>query len=509
MKTIEYLGNDRPRSPIRNIVRRIPGARYSRWLVGHIHRRLKNEVRMITYAVRNGYVQALVRRSLPMHVRSHQAVVDWKTRLPLITRYEDLLSWMDSRGIQYIKGTFVIYLPPQQGLSDVLGDWIHLYPPNAGFKLHKDIGTPYKARYVPARRVAWLAEKFVGTPFDQVSVANYLYHKGLGPRLYDLVTLDANGTKLTAFVVEHINGGQPAKDDYDLFKQQLEDVTRSNELKLMCDIEPAGAPLVDFAPPDCGGNLVKAEDTTYSKALYVDFQNFSLNKPEQIVKRYVLDAQADLRFGRPFVFRRGCDVYQSVPSVTRWGRRNTQQRWQMIMRLMNESGVDFEGRLVLDIGCNGGMMIAQALTSGASWCLGWDLPHVAKHAKNLLSSLGYTRFDIAGAQLTSSSSLKPDIPVHLLPYLNNSIVFYLSVHEYFGFISELADLPWRVLVYEGHEYETLDTLKEDLKPLAALCAYQIAATGVISDGDSSARPLAVLVRQGPKAVKSPNNNDGL
>ena len=72
--------------------------------------------------------------------------------------------------------------------------------------------------------------------------------------------------------------------------------------------------------------------------------------------------------------------------------------------MLAESGLAVSERLVLDVGCNAGMMLAAALADGASWGVGWDLPEVSQRAEALLLALGYSRFDLIGARSARGTS---------------------------------------------------------------------------------------------------------
>jgi hypothetical protein len=152
------------------------------------------------------------------------------------------------------------------------------------------------------------------------------------------------------------------------------------------------------------------------------------------------------------------------------------------------------GRVVLDVGCNAGMMLAGTLSEGAAWGLGWDMPHVAARARQLLLTLGYTRFDVTGGELSRETRLVDAIPDHLTGRLDGSVVLYLAIRHHVGFVRGLAEVPWSTLIYEGGEEESVATLPEHLAELDELCDYSVAAAIDFRDSETGSRPLAVLVR---------------
>lgn len=144
-------------------------------------------------------------------------------------------------------------------------------------------------------------------------------------------------------------------------------------------------------------------------------------------------------------------IYQTIPGVRIAARRNSIIRWEKISKLLADIDIDVKNRLVLDICCNTGVMLSMALSDGALWALGWDLPQVAEVAMQLQRSLGFSRIDMIGASLTTNYSILADIDVRFHPFLDEAVVFYLAAYAHIGLISELATMPWRILVFEGHE----------------------------------------------------------
>jgi hypothetical protein len=218
--------------------------------------------------------------------------------------------------------------------------------------------------------------------------------------------------------------------------------------------------------------------------------------PDAAVQR-VLDrpTRERLHFGREHLLRGRRYLYQSVPGAGESGRRDTRRRWVRISEELGRAGISVEDRLVLDVGCNAGMMLAEALEDGAAWGLGWDMPDIAAIGRRLLAALGFTRYELFGASLSPDYRLADDVPEHLVTHLDGSIVFYLAIRHHVGFVADLAELPWSALVYEGSELETTEGLEETLAPLRERCEFRIASAFAHRDGEGRSRPLAVLVRQ--------------
>ena len=225
-------------------------------------------------------------------------------------------------------------------------------------------------------------------------------------------------------------------------------------------------------------------------------ERFTPMRPGDAVQRVLDRSTRDrLHFGREHVLRGGRYLYQSVPGAGESGRRDTVRRWHRISQELRRAGISVDDRLVLDVGCNSGMLLAEALDAGAAWALGWDLPDIASIGSKLLDAMGFTRFDLFGRSLSPDYRLADDVPEHLTARLDGSILFYLAIRHHVGFVADLADLPWTALVYEGSEFETAEELPETLAPLSARCDFEITAAYDYRDSEGGSRPLAVLVRQ--------------
>jgi hypothetical protein len=301
----------------------------------------------------------------------------------------------------------------------------------------------------------------------RVLAGNLLHQDGLGPRVYDAVRL-AGDPGLEGYVVAH-------EPDEAAIPPGAEAAARLARLMgdgaLMADaaVPGPGAPgLARFRAPD-GGALV----------------------------RRMLDGETagTLHFGRERRLGPRRYLYQSIPTTGDAGRRDSARRWREITRLLGESGVTLEDRLVLDVGCNAGMMLAAALADGAAWGLGWDLPDVCDTARTLQASLGATRLDLTGAEMSPEYALRPGVPPHLEERLGGCIVLYLAIRHHIGFVSDLGEIPWRALVYEGGETESVGRLDDALAPLREQVALRVAAAIDFRDGEGLSRPLAVLVRE--------------
>ena len=386
----------------------------------------------------------------------------------------DLEKVLKGHGIDYVKCRNTLYIPPQCSLVSLFGEIVSLYPDNAGFKI--------------LRNSENLSE--LNLLMDKIIVANYLYLKRITPRLYDLVELRVEDTSFIVFVVQHVNGDVPTNSERLSFMESLKKLIEARELLIDSNVELR--PQENFQYLGYNGDVLKSKE---DKQLYcLDFQNFTVAKPKMLIQNVVTEGKDQLLFGGKRFLRGDKYVYQSIPSVGAYGKRDVEVRWKTIKRLLNEVNINLDNRLVLDIGCNAGMMLSQALADGAYWGLGWDRPLVVEHSQRLLMALGYTRFDLKGVELTRDYNLLNDIQTRFISRLDESVIFYLAVRLYFDFMPVFGRIPWKVMIYEGHKGEKQTDLSNDLRELYKMCPFSIASSTEYNDGDSHSRALAVLIR---------------
>jgi hypothetical protein len=176
------------------------------------------------------------------------------------------------------------------------------------------------------------------------------------------------------------------------------------------------------------------------------------------------------------------------------GKRNVEKRVEALLDLMHTAGVSVENRLVLDIGCNIGMMMAQYLKLGALWCHGWDQESIVPHTEKLLYALGCTRFSTTGGEITQSIDLRNNLASHLKPHLKGCVLSYLAIRGHVNWLDALKDIPWAFMIYEGHEGETNEQSLRYLEEFNKNVPFRIAAHGEYADGDSERRTVAVLIK---------------
>lgn len=338
---------------------------------------VSGEIRYFVHAVLSGKLKAKVtssrwsaalsRQSIPHRVVSADA-----------GSLDELRKWLESRGIRFLEGGWTFYLPPQEAMGSCFGFLEDEYPPGAGLKILKNLQGPDRAKYTkhsqhPAPGVA-IMRSLTPSPAALIRTANYLYRKGLGIRIHDIIGLICRGRNLTCYVVEHVDGKVVKEEDYGTFMDRMQEVLDEGDLTTAharVDI------IEDLMPPDCNSNLrLRSAD---GRPLYVDFQGFLFRNEDRMIERVFLEAGPHLRF----------DLEE-----TGKGRDPV---WETYRRMLDRAGCRLDGRLVMEIGCSRAFVAYEALAAGASWVLGWYSPLVRRRMERLLLTLGATRFDMFDA----------------------------------------------------------------------------------------------------------------
>jgi hypothetical protein len=390
--------------------------------------------------------------------------------------------------LPYSEGGHTVYLPPPALEKTPFKAIKDAYPPGVGLKIARNPGDADSSEYLHGREHGTFERSLTHGHPHLTLVANLLHVKGLGPRLYDLLELRCGDQVWTAYVIEHVNGREPTLSECEAGIKGIRDLENQGLIKLL---NPGGYDHQDLQPPLCGGNAWMDERGNFR---YVDFQAFLLSDYGSYLERIAIDASKETHFGDVSLLRGGRHLYQSIPAIDLPYRRNIDARFAVIDRLMERAGVSVRDRLVLDIGCNIGMMMGQYLKAGAKWCHGWDLPRVTEHCERLLFALGCTRFSTTGCEITRSRPLLEDLPDFLRPSLESCAISYLAIRGHVGWLDALAAIPWSLLIYEGHENEGEEDFQGHLDQLRTLANVRLKGTDTYVDGDSDPRRVAVLLR---------------
>jgi hypothetical protein len=405
---------------------------------------------------------------------------------------QQIKAWCNARKLQFFEGGDAIYLPPQTWRATPLGSVLPGYPANAGLKISQQAGNA-DASYVPAGAGRSVAQKLTFPHRLQTLTFNYMHLKGVAPRLYDLIEIrDGSKVVWTAYIVEHLETAPLESADCASMVSTLQSLEQNGPLKL---VSGAGWSGIDFEQPNCNGNLIR--DAASGRVLYVDVHNFILEGYGAHLRGLAETVIEPSHFGARRGFlggKRGSFLYQEIPGLDRPAKRSPRMRLQAWDPLLERAGVSIEGKAVFDIGCNLGLMGAEYLRRGARWLHGWDQPEVAAAARQVLLSIGCTRFSLTGAVLHPKTDLTAGLPEHLRTISNDStILSYLAIRGHVGWLPGLERLPWRYMLYEGHQEDAeLDTY---LAELNTRMPVRLITTDRVSDGVSAPRDIALIERQ--------------
>jgi hypothetical protein len=418
----------------------------------------------------------------------------------------ELRAELVGRGLVVHEGRHTLYLPPQPGLREALGPVAEAFGPECGIKLLKRFAAPHEARWL--HEVDALGEAaLLGGIHRQALAASALHAMGLGPRCLDVVHLRSGATSITAMIVEHVEGRAPTLAEHARLLEEL-DALRSRGLLALAN--PSGYACGDFAAPDCNGNLLVAEDgprtprtaseqeigTTHLH--YVDPQVLLFDMPA-VIDAVVARHRDVLHFGDRLGVVAGGErfLYQALPGSREPGRREPDDRFARLEPLLAAHGAALEGRVVFDVCCNAGLMMAGALHRGARWAVGWDLPPVAAAARELLPLLGAGRSTVIGRMLDQPAALVDDVPLHVHAPGDEreGVCLFLAAWHHVGFPAGVGGLPWRWLVYEGKEHEPAEVTRANVATMEARWQCRAVAERVIADGLCGPHPVVLLARR--------------
>lgn len=392
-------------------------------------------------------------------------------------------------GAEFSSGGHTIYLPPESWSRTAFAPLQSLYPPNAGLKILRNPGRIDQTGYVNESKhgISRLHKLITLDNGHLVLVSNLFHTNGIGPKLVDLVELRLGDSYWVANVVDNVSGRVPTNAETETGLTKLRELESQGVLRVSM---PDGFADEDFRVPDCNGNAIV--DAGGWK--YVDHQNFLLTGYDKYLLQVAKDGALESHYGDRSLLR-GTQLYQSVPGVPLPGKRDPARRMDVLLRLMERAGVSVSGKLVLDIGCNVGMMIGQYLAHGAHWCHGWDTAVVAPKTEALLRAIGCTRFSLTGGDIVANPAPDSDVPPFLRPLLPGCAISYLAVHRWIGWLPILGSIPWQFLIFEGHENDSKDYNYKSFARFSEFAKFEVAQYDVVQDGDSDSRAMAILMRK--------------
>jgi hypothetical protein len=423
-------------------------------------------------------------------------IAPWQEALPLqaprrvvidndqLRRSASVAAYLSSLGVPHRTGGHALYLPPSSLARTAFGTLSAGYPPNAGVKIVAGGIDDSTYTNVITKGDSRLQLRLIHHHRHLTLVANLLYSHGLGPRLYDLVELQSGERLWTAYVIEHIRGGIPSLSQCEAGIQKLRQLDSQNIIKVL---PPDGFDDEEFECPACCNNALSNEGGEFK---YIDFQNFFLGNYQSYLSSIaiaVIEAshEDDLNSSR--------SIDKMTPAMARPGSIAVNERIAVINQLMESCGVSVKDRVVLDVGCQTGLLMAQYLRFGARWCHGWGQSSVIPHTERLLLALGCTRFSMTAKDRTQLPSLPDDLPSFLEPAIDDCVISYQAARERFSCLQAVMSSPWSFIIYEGKRGETRQDLQERVEQLNALTALKVGAIAEYTAGDLGPRTAAVLI----------------
>ena len=379
--------------------------------------------------------------------------------------------------ISFQEGEFAVYISDQKAIDKILPKIREYYPHSIGLKIIKSQiespdGTPFYCGTDASETATTIVMKSVGSVNDKKIISNILSEYDVAPRVYDVVKIKSEENELFAMIVEHIDGKVVEGVEGEGFLKKFFLILEDENIKVL-----GGKNVGDFSKPSFSNNIIASSSGTY----YVDIQNFQFIDDNKQVTELSKIINKDTHFGESNLLRSDKYSYQSVPSLGITGKRDSNYRLHLIDQILQRNKVNLKRSRVLDVGCNLGLFITYALYLEADWAVGLDMPDVAKTARKYMYKSGFSSFDIYGVDLKSNSVLD------LLPYKKIDFIFYMSIEAHIGFPEWLDHINFTYILYEGHEGESIDTIKE--KITSSRLNVEILDMLKSQDGDSLSRPL--------------------
>jgi len=282
------------------------------------------------------------------------------------------------------------------------------------------------------------------------TVQNFFASHGIAPRVYDVAVVNE---KYLVQVVEYATGdGTPNM-------ALAKNLVRKYKI---------GIKLHGLAVPDPHKGALKYVTIPYKwvGGLFVDFGRFVFLDPKH-VKKY-LRKRVQIRKGKKV-------AYQPIREMDIPGQRNHKHR----LKHMRLDDVDFNGKTVLDLGCNNGTFCREAIRRGAARVVGVDFRR-ARVWQLVNDWLGYWNLNVLPLSLPDEK----DAIKALTGIEKFDIVFALAIIQHMegGYDTWIADLTKEVLFLEGN----WNVEPEKYRPVLEKDFDRVELTGYVRDEDKRA-----------------------
>jgi len=240
---------------------------------------------------------------------------------------------------------------------------------------------------------------------EATTIQNWLWMKDLAPRVYAIVLIERNGKQYPAQLTEFERGSkyetvQEVQDQLDVIEKELE------KFKVGC----------------AHRELIGRNDFLGGKVIDLQGYRFT-NETRAAVKDWV---ESKGKYGKTH--------YQEIEKMGIMGKpRKTDKR----IKAMKLDGIDFEGKDVLDVGCNSGAFCMYATDRGARRVMGIDLAHHIQAARALNFFLGYHNVEYYSEDINE---------MEVIAFEDIDITLFLSMNIHVGFPEWVANT--KLLIFE-------------------------------------------------------------
>jgi len=380
------------------------------------------------------------------------------------------------------------YLDPTKWGKSVFAPLQKKYPIGCGIKIRKTLGDKSSkglSKESTGRVQSYLVESHAG----QLMVANFLNAKGISPRIYDIVEINGKGSSCVAHIVEHVSHTNKSEEKCREIVNVLKEQTLNDRLNL---VNWNGFDDGDFECPSCNRNLLLTSD---ERPQYVDTQNFSIGKN---FFRHLIDVAEESRdishFGDQSKILGGKYLYQKIPGLDYPAKRDPASRAVVFDEMLESAGLSLQNALVVDVGCNIGLMGAQYLKRSSHWVHGIDMPVIVEKAHAISLAIGLTRFSYRGCKIDTTIDLLNGAPDFYYESDMPLWISYLAIRGHIGWVDHLSSLDWDYMLYEGHENDDIDDTQRQIADLNEMVSISVVAEHQVTDGTSGNRCLAILAR---------------
>ena len=243
-------------------------------------------------------------------------------------------------------------------------------------------------------------------------VHSYLANKGIAPKIY-------NRGRVSGYYFVEIEDVTKKKNKIDVTSDIVRSACKESGFIIPHEVE--------FKHPD-GGNFLNG--------YYLDFHKFKVNWKR--FEKWFSDVVLDSHWGNKGKGGERCS-YQSNLMVS--GKRKVAQR----VKEASLRKVSFDGKTVLDVGCNLGVMSIWAKNAGAKSVTGIDCFNNFKLLADAYKFYTNTK--------NVTFIEEKIVPENIDKFGKFDIVFYFAVSASLGFPDKLSDITNELLIYEGHDKE--------------------------------------------------------